>query len=512
MGFDVASKNDFDSQGLNVNSLSLGNNSEFGNDLNIRWSRSSYTNDISENNYTNPVSAEKADLAIQNPTAPTIATPGSSIEISYQITNIGTNNTSFNYTSLYLSKDESISSDDKLLGFNWIGSLDAGSSINKSQTLSLDTNLDTGNYYLLYKADALDNIFGLEDSNNVATRQITITSANSQGYNSNSGYGLVNAAAAVSKAVGQNTFADVPDLGGNDWGSDMVKAPESWAKGYTGKGVVVAVLDTGVDRNHTDLKQNIWTNSKEIAGNGIDDDGNGYVDDSYGWNFDSNNNNTLDVDGHGTHVSGTIAGANNGTGVTGVAHGAKIMPVKVLDDNGSGSYSAIAKGIYYAVDNGANVINLSLGSSYPNSELEKAIQYASSKNVVVVMAAGNSGGSAPVYPARYAKNYGIAVGAVDQGGNLASFSNRAGSNQLEYVTAPGVNVYSTLPGNKYGSYSGTSMATPHVAGVVALMLSANPNLTEAQVRDILASTSGNSTQGKSTTGWDIGVIGKTWQM
>ncbi|MBD2449347.1 S8 family serine peptidase [Nostoc sp. FACHB-152] len=316
----------------------------------------------------------------------------------------------------------------------------------------------------------------------------TAASVTTKSYNSTTGYGLINAAAAVSRASGKNTFADVKNSGGNNWGADLVKAPEAWAKGYTGKGVVVAVVDTGVDYNHEDLKNNIWTNTKEIAGNGIDDDGNGYVDDIKGWNFANNNNNTLDNNGHGTHVSGTIAGQRNDYGVTGIAYDAKIMPVKVLNDSGSGSYSAIANGIYYAVNNGANVINLSLGGSFGNRTLQNALEYASSKGVTVVMAAGNDGSSQPDYPARYAKNTGIAVGAVDQNNNLANFSNRSGTNQLAYVTAPGVNIYSSVPNNQYATYSGTSMASPHVAGVVALMLSANRNLTPAQVRQIITET------------------------
>ncbi|MGI2901767.1 S8 family serine peptidase [Tolypothrix sp. VBCCA 56010] len=340
--------------------------------------------------------------------------------------------------------------------------------------------------------------FGSHSSFNTATNDVQMldssTTAYSENYNYTDGYGLINAADAVSKAAGKKTFADVPNLGENNWGADLVKAPSAWATGYTGKGVVVAVVDTGVDRNHDDLKDNIWTNSKEIANNGIDDDGNGYVDDFNGWNFDGNDNNTLDVAGHGTHVSGTIAGENNNFGVTGIAYDAKIMPVKVLDDSGSGSYDAIAQGIRYAADNGANVINLSLGGSYPDSGLESALKYASSKGAIVVMAAGNESGFQPGYPAHYADETGIAVGAVDKENNLASFSNLAGFNPLTYVTAPGVDVYSTLPGNKYADYSGTSMASPHVAGVVALMLSANPNLTDAQVRQILEDTSGNSTQ------------------
>ncbi|NJM72548.1 MAG: S8 family serine peptidase [Scytonema sp. RU_4_4] len=319
---------------------------------------------------------------------------------------------------------------------------------------------------------------------------------NDNGYNFTSGYGLIDAAAAVGKAAGQDTFTDVPDLGSNNWGADLVKAPEVWAKGYTGQGVVVAVVDTGVDYNHDDLKDNIWTNSKEIADNGIDDNGDGYIDDVYGWNFADNNNNTLDNSdsGHGTHVAGTIAGVKNDFGVTGIAYDAKIMPVKVLDESGSGSYNSIVNGIYYAVDHGANVINLSLGGDSPDSTLEKAIEYASSKGVVVVMASGNDGGFQPGYPAGYADKWGIAVGAIDANNNMADFSNKAGINSLTYVTAPGVDVYSTVPDNKYTSYNGTSMAAPHVAGVVALMLSANDSLTDAQVRQIVAETAVHSTQ------------------
>ncbi|MBD2509133.1 S8 family serine peptidase [Nostoc muscorum FACHB-395] len=360
-----------------------------------------------------------------------------------------------------------------------------------------DTSLNLSRRSSYNSADShvqLLNNSNYENSSNATTNAFT-----TQSYNSTNGYGLINAAAAVAKATNQNTFADVPDLGGNNWGADLVKAPEVWAQGYTGKGVVVAVIDTGVDYNHEDLKNNIWTNTKEIAGNGIDDDGNGYIDDNYGWNFADQNNNTLDNNGHGTHVSGTIAGENNNYGVTGIAYDAKIMPVKVLNESGSGSYSSISKGIRYAVDNGANVINLSLGGTSSNRTLESAINYASSKGVIIVMAAGNDGESEPDYPARYASKSGIAVGAVDKNNNMADFSNRSGTNQISYVTAPGVKVYSSVPNNQYATYSGTSMATPHVAGVVALMLSANPSLTDAQVRQIVAETSANSTQSTNSS-------------
>ena len=329
--------------------------------------------------------------------------------------------------------------------------------------------------------------------------EITETPTRTANYNFSSGYGLINAAAAVARAAGENTFGDVPPLGGNNWGADLVNAPAAWAQGYTGKGVVVAVLDTGVDYNHADLANNIWNNPGEIPGNGLDNDGNGYIDDAQGWNFTNNNNNVLDVNGHGTHVAGIIAGGNNGFGVTGIAYDAKIMPVKVLNDDGAGNTSSVADGIYYAVNNGANVINLSLGGSLPNSTLEAAIKYASNQGAVVVMAAGNNGYPFTGYPARYANNWGLAVGAVDRNNQMANFSNQAGLSSFPYVTAPGVGIYSTVPDQQYATYSGTSMATPHVAGVVALMLSANPYLSDAQIRQIIIETSGNSTPVAATS-------------
>ena len=359
----------------------------------------------------------------------------------------------------------------------------------------LNTNINQNNLSLLSSSSSYSYT---DDSNNTnfyaSSSEVDSAATKNEGYSSENGYGLVNAAEAVARVIGEDTFDDVPDTGGKNWGADAVNAPEAWAQGYTGAGVVVAVLDTGVDYSHNDIKNNIWTNSGEIAYNGRDDDGNGYIDDFNGWNFVGYNNNTKDVDGHGTHVAGTIAGTNNDFGVTGIAYDAQIMPVKVLDDFGSGSNTSVADGIYYAVDNGADVINLSLGGSFSSFTLEAAIEYASNQGVSVVMAAGNSGDAAPIYPARYADEYGIAVGAIDEDKNMARFSNRAGSETLTYVTAPGVDIYSTLPNNRYDSYNGTSMATPHVAGVVALMLSANPNFNSKLIRQTLEETSSNNIQ------------------
>ncbi|MGI2909450.1 S8 family peptidase [Tolypothrix sp. VBCCA 56010] len=303
------------------------------------------------------------------------------------------------------------------------------------------------------------------------------------------GYGLVDAAAAVAESIGRSRFADVVNRSNYyDWGLDAISVPEVWTQGYSGKNVVVAVVDTGVDYTHADLNDNIWFNSGEIFGNGIDDDRNGYVDDVIGWNFVNNNNNPMDYNEHGTHVAGIIAAENNGSGINGVAYNAKIMPIRVLDEKGSGSFDNIARGIVYAADNGADVINLSLGGGY-SSTLEQAIKYATQKGAVVVMAAGNEGAYKPTNPAALATNYGIAVGAIDYYGYVTDFSNWAGSNSnLNYVVAPGDDIYSTVPGNDYKFLDGTSMATPYVCGVAALMLSANPYLTPNQVRQIIAGT------------------------
>lgn len=320
-------------------------------------------------------------------------------------------------------------------------------------------------------------------------------------YNSLFGYGLVNASAAVAKAIGQNSFAEVPNTGGDNWGLDLVNAPEVWNRGYTGQGVVVAVIDSGVDYTHPDLDNNIWVNSDEIAGNRKDDDGNGYIDDIRGWDFVNRDNNPMDdTDGHGTHIAGIIAAENNGFGVTGVAFNAKIMPVRVLDSSG-GTIADIAAGIRYAVDNGADVINLSLGGSFTSPQEAQAIQYAFDKGAIVVTAAGNDGRLQPDYPGRYATDFGITVGAIDRDLAMPSFSNHAGTKQLDYVIAPGVDVRSTIPGNRYEFISGTSMAAPYVSGVAALVLSANPNLSPALLENTLTA-SANSTSIRSASVYD----------
>ena len=459
-------------------------------------------NEISESNETNNVAyqqitvteAQFADLAITDISVSDSITAGYYADFTYTINNFGniTSASYYNGTSIYLSTDAIFDSSDQKLTTDYPDSIASGESVTLSNQIYFDV-MESGTYYLFIKADHFDFLEEWDESNNLASIAININPS-VDGYSIYSGYGLINAAAAVAEAVNQPTFVDVPDLGGNDWGADLVKAPEVWNAGYTGEGVVVAVLDTGVDRNHDDLKDNIWTNVGEIAGDGIDNDGNGYIDDVYGWDFTSDSNHTLDIEGHGTHVAGTIAGVKNDFGVTGIAYNAQIMPVQVLNDSGSGSWEGLAEGIRYAVDNGANVINMSLGGSDAPSSVGSAIEYAASQGVIVVSAAGNDSDSTTMGhdPAAYAVDWGLAVGAVDEDNEIASFSNRSGETKLPYVTAPGVSVLSTTPNNSYDSYSGTSMAAPHVAGVVALMLEANPHLTDAQVRQIVTGTAQNT--------------------
>ena len=306
--------------------------------------------------------------------------------------------------------------------------------------------------------------------------------------------------AAVSSPV--TVFPDVAYYGGSqDWSVNAINAPEAWAQGYTGQGVVVAVVDTGVQFSHPDLNSQIYINAGEIGGNGIDDDHNGYVDDTSGWDFYSNDNYADDGNGHGTHVAGIIAAAANGFGATGVAPGAKIMPIRVLGSDGSGSTNSVAAGIRYAVDNGADIINLSLGGPL-SSVIQTAIQYAQQRNVLVVSAAGNESASLPTYPARLSASLSnvISVGAYSSAGAIASFSNDVGTSAAVQVDAPGVSIYSTYLNGQYARLSGTSMAAPQVAGLAALALSANSSLTAAQLRTLIVAGTSQAISGSDSNG------------
>ena len=282
-------------------------------------------------------------------------------------------------------------------------------------------------------------------------------------------------------------FSDVGYFGGTrEWNLNAVNSPEAWAAGFTGDGITIAVVDTGVDLDHPDLVNNLFVNAGEISGNGIDDDGNGYVDDVHGYDFAGRDADPNDVGGHGTHVAGTIAAGLNGFGATGVAPNATILPVRVLGDNGSGSTSAVAAGIRYAAEQGADIINLSLGGGY-SSAIQTAIDYAEGLGSFIVAAAGNEGASSPGFPARFSSIYDnvLSVGAHNNANQIAGFSNDVGTSNSVQIDAPGVGIFSTYVGGRYAFLSGTSMAAPQVAGVAALALSANPSLTPSELRDLL---------------------------
>jgi len=276
-----------------------------------------------------------------------------------------------------------------------------------------------------------------------------------------------------------------PDL----WGLHLTAAPAAWDVA-NGAGVVVAVIDTGVDRAHPDLAANLWINPGETPGNGVDDDGNGFVDDLNGWDFVADDADPKDQHGHGTHVAGTAAAVGaNGVGVVGMAYGARIMALRGLDASGSGFDSHLAEAIVYAAVNGADVVNASWGGPGSTTVLRDAVQTARSLGVVIAAAAGNNGGNADYhFPSAYPEV--IAVGASQHDDTIAGFSN-AGATLS--VAAPGVDVLSARGsssgpvggepvGNGYLRLSGTSMATPHVAGLAAVLLSAMPGLTVDEVR------------------------------
>ena len=319
-------------------------------------------------------------------------------------------------------------------------------------------------------------------------------------FNNIFGYGLVDASAAVASAIGTTPFPEVSDVGENQWGLSLVKAPEVWNQGFQGNGIVVAVIDSGVDYTHPELIGQVWNNRDEIPNNNIDDDANGYVDDVQGWDFVNHDNDPRDEIGHGTHIAGTIAAKRDEIGTTGIAPNVQIMPVRILNDQGESKASDGIKAIRYAVDNGGDVINFSSGErNLVRGEIE-AIRYAAERGVVFVSAVGNGGLSSPDYPAKLANEQGIAVGSVERNGKFSSFSNKAGSQPLDYVVAPGGDgfpedagdIYAPVPpsitGNLYSFFTGTSMATPHVTGVVALIKQANPILSVEAIENIIIDT------------------------
>ncbi len=293
------------------------------------------------------------------------------------------------------------------------------------------------------------------------------------------------------------------------WGLEKIAAPKAWdiAKGGD---IIIAVIDTGVDYNHPDLADNMWTNPNEVPNNGIDDDSNGYIDDYYGYDFAYNDSDPFDGDSHGTHVAGTIAAVgNNGIGVVGVNWSAKIMAIKFLDDGGLGSTIAAISAIEYATKMGAKISNNSWGGGDYSQALYDAIRVAGEKEHLFVAAAGNSATNnddQPHYPSSYKRDNIIAVAATDKHDELANFS-CYGQESVD-LGAPGTSIYSTVPNNKYKHYQGTSMAAPHVSGAIGLLWAAFPNLTSTTVKEMILSSVDEvpALSGKTVTGGRLNVF------
>ncbi|MEX0993180.1 MAG: S8 family peptidase [Solirubrobacterales bacterium] len=252
----------------------------------------------------------------------------------------------------------------------------------------------------------------------------------------------------------------------------------------------VAVLDTGIDTDHPDLKDNIWKNSKETSGNGKDDDKNGYVDDYYGINLVKGKGSGTDDNGHGTHVAGIVGGrGNNSMGVSGVCWSTKLMAVKFMNSQGYGSMSKAIAGIEYAADKGAKIINASFGSSTSSEALKDQISEAKDDGVLIVVAAGNDGkdiDSSPTYPASYTNGNLLVAAASTSTDTLASFSNY-GKTSVD-LAAPGQDIMSTYLSGSYRTLDGTSMAAPMVAGVAALCRARNSDATYSELRKSVRKT------------------------
>lgn len=309
----------------------------------------------------------------------------------------------------------------------------------------------------------------------------------------------------------------------NQYGS---QAGEAWAAGNIGSNTVwIGIIDEGYMYTHEDLSGNVGTNPGEIAGNGVDDDGNGYVDDVYGWDFDGNNNTVFDGTGddHGTHVAGTVgAVGGNSKGVVGVVWTVKLMNAKFLGSRGGTTANAI-KAVDYFTDlkqrHGINLVatNNSWGGGGYSQGLYDAIERANQAGILFIAAAGNStndNDANPSYPASYSNSNIIAVASIDSNGALSSFSNW-GATSVD-LGAPGRGIWSTVPKSSrgrivsgYASYSGTSMATPHVTGGAALYAASHPGASASQIKNaILNSTVPTSSlSGKTVTGGRLNVSG-----
>lgn len=293
----------------------------------------------------------------------------------------------------------------------------------------------------------------------------------------------------------------------DNWGFRDTNVSSLWQAGHRGSGIVVAVIDSGVDLTHEKLESQIYELSGEIPGNNLDDDGNGYIDDHRGYDFYGGSPDITDRLFHGTHVAGTIAAQHDldteeDEVVLGMAPAAKIMPLKFIDTDG-GTLSAAIEAINYAANNGAKIINASWGGSGCSSILRERVLQLADEGILFVAASGNSGNNLdrfPEFPAAFRGTQQLTVGSITQFGGMSVFSNY--SQDLVHLFAPGSDIVSTVPDNGIMGMSGTSMATPFVAGAAALIWGANPNLSMIEVRQILLQSVSvddrfrNITQGK----------------
>jgi len=271
-----------------------------------------------------------------------------------------------------------------------------------------------------------------------------------------------------------------------------IDALRAWEITKGSRSVKVAIIDTGIDYNHPDLKNNIWTNQAELNGRpGVDDDKNGFIDDIHGWDFANNDNDPLDGHGHGTHCSGTIgAEHNNGVGVAGVMSEVTFIAVKFLSDAGSGTLEDAVKAIDYATKLNVDIMSNSWGGGGYSEALKEAIVRAGSAGIVFTAAAGNDSAdndNSPHYPSSYDVPNVIAVAAHTIGDSLADFSCYGKRSVL--IAAPGHNILSTVKSGGYDVYSGTSMATPHVSGVIGLLIAKEGRISHADLRARLIATS-----------------------
>jgi subtilisin family serine protease len=286
------------------------------------------------------------------------------------------------------------------------------------------------------------------------------------------------------------TLGEVQSLGGEGafaLTGAPIQAMEAWDELSGTETPLVAIIDTGVDVFHEALQGAVWVNPNEIPQNGLDDDGNGFVDDIYGWNFHENNNMPTDCDGHGTHVAGIIRGVGQDITASPVDDALiNIMALKFLDCVGNGTTADAISAIYYAVDNGAKVINNSWGGGNYSRSLHEAIVYSYNNDVVFVAAAGNSGTNnddAPLYPASYDVPNIISVAATNDSDQLAAFSNYGV--RTVHIAAPGVSILSTYPGGIFTTLSGTSMAAPFVSGIAALMIRERPTVIGYELKQVM---------------------------